>query len=61
MLDAVATVILAGMMFIPIINLVVGIILALDASDVFGGKLRVANGRHRRLGLALTNRHPAKP
>ena len=30
-----------------------GRLLALDAGDVFGGKRRVANGRHRRLGLAL--------
>ena len=37
MLDAVATVILAGMMFIPIINLVVGIIVGTGLFGVAGG------------------------
>ena len=37
MLDAIATVILAGMMFIPIINLVVGIIAGTCLFGVAGG------------------------
>jgi hypothetical protein len=37
MLDAIATVILAGMMFIPIINLVVGIIVGTGLFGVAGG------------------------
>ena len=37
MLDAVATIILAGMMFIPIINLVVGIIVGTGLFGVAGG------------------------
>ena len=37
MLDAVATIILAGMMFIPIINLVVGIIAGASMLGIPGG------------------------
>jgi hypothetical protein len=37
MLDAISTVILAGMMFIPIINLVVGIIVGTGLFGVAGG------------------------
>jgi predicted PurR-regulated permease PerM len=58
MLDAVATVILAGMMFIPIINLVVGIIVGTGLFGVAGG---FAGAALAVLIMALFNRRVDEP